>query len=849
MPVKHIPSVRSNEFTNTVTYMERPRLHNLLEDAMNYQLVSVYAGAGYGKSRAVESFLQQYDAFTTWLQVSERDNVSGRFWENFVHMIALTWPEASVRFSEIGFPDTEVAFTRFQAILREAVDIPGKHVMVYDDFHLLHNQAVLQFLDRAFRILPPNATVILISRTMPEINMAGMMMYERIFTIREETLCFTEDEISKYFNNLGLSIVRRDIRDIIDDTRGWAFAINLLGKSLGKDAKYERYALETMKLNIYKLIEMEIKRNISEKLWVFLLRISLLDNHAASLIRSLTCDESLVNGLELLNSYIRYDHYLGAYMIHSIFLEYLRQYQGDLSEDEITDTYNTAGIWCEKNDYQNDAVTYYEKSGNWDAILRIVYTYKYQTSPELANQSIDILNRIPKNAASSNPLFPIIMLKLKVSTGQLKEASALLAEYIREYESKPESAENNFSLSELYGAGALINTIMCPYTDEYNIEEYCRKKREYYDKNPYPPIGPSTNLSIGSYALLVGSSRAGAPEEYIEELSRAIPHISHTGNYCIYGIDDLARGELYFFQRELNSAEQYLKQALNKARAKDQYDIQNRSLLYLMLIAISRGDMKNVNSILSQQEALLEEKDYQTRYESYDIVLSHYHLVLGQPDKIAEWLKGDFAPFAHPAFLDNYANQVKAHYRYATRQYSELLAFLSFVREDQTLLICKIMNLILEALSLYQLKRKDEALSVFEEAYEYAYPNKIVIPFTQHGKDMRTLTAAALKDSKRNIPKAWLENINRKASAFATRKSHIISENRVGSVGSDMIVLTKRESEILKDLSQGLSRTEIAASQNISVNTVKMNINIIYEKLHANNLVNAVRIATDRKMI
>ena len=114
---------------------------------------------------------------------------------------------------------------------------------------------------------------------------------------------------------------------------------------------------------------------------------------------------------------------------------------------------------------------------------------------------------------------------------------------------------------------------------------------------------------------------------------------------------------------------------------------------------------------------------------------------------------------------------------------------------------------------------------------------------------MRTLTAAALRNANCPIPKTWLENINRKAAAFAKRQSHMISSLRSTNKNEGEITLTKREMEVLKDLSQGLSRTEIAASQNISVNTVKMVISIVYDKLNVTSLPDAIRAAIDRKIV
>ena len=830
-------------------FLERARLHSLLEGAIKYPLVAVYAGSGYGKTYAVHSFMQKYVALATWVQITERDNVGTRFWENFAHAMSLSWPEAGARLLEIGFPDTKEAFAKFEAIIQEIIAAAGEHVIVFDDFHLLYNPIVLNFFEKALRTIPPNGSMILISRTMPEINMFGLMMQDRVFTIREDALCFTEDEIGAYFKQLGLTVARQDIRDIYDDTRGWAFAINLIGRSLGKEKKYERYALEAMKTNIYKLIETEISQTVSKPLWRFLLRISLIDHFAVSLIKVLANDDALIKEMEILNAYISYDHYLGAYMIHHLFLDYLRQNQHILTDKEKQDTWQIAGAWCKNNKYLADALSYFEKAGDYTTIMNIVYSLNMPTPLDMARYALVILSRIPQEAAKEYPLFPAMDLKLRMSLGFLGETSALAEQYVKEYEARPESQANDRALGAIYCIWATLRMIMSPYTDVYDFDEYFKKMRTYYDKHPYIAYGPHTHQAVGAYALLVGTNRAEAVEEYCQALSRAIPHSAHVLKGNLYGLDDLVRGELYFCRREFNEAEKFLNQALSKAREKNQYDIQNRALLYLMLLSFSHGDISDANNFLQKLEALLEEKEYPNRYEAYDVARSHYYLALGQPEQIPDWLKGDFSSYAHPAFFENYANRVKAQYRYQTRQYNELLAFLENERGSQKVLYGSIAFKVLEALCLYQLKRREEAISALAQAYDLAAPNGIVSPFTQYAKDMRTLTAAALKEENCPIPKAWLENINRKASAYSKRVSHMVSNYKVANNIENEINLTKREIEILRDLSQGLSRTEIAASQNISANTVKMVISIIYEKLSANNLADAIRIAIDHKIV
>ena len=830
-------------------YLERTRLHRVFEEAMDFPLVAVYAGSGYGKTRAVYSFLQQYEANITWLQITERDNIGARFWDNFTHMVAAKWPESEARLLEIGFPDTNEKFAMFVSMMEEADAIPGKHVMVYDDFHLLKNPALLGFFENAVKHLPPGSTVIIISRTMPEINMIGLMLLERIITIGEDTLCFTEDEIAEYFDLLSLHITSQDIRDIFDDTQGWAFALNLIGRSLINGDKYERYALDAMKANIFKLIEAEVFLKISEPLRRFLMRISLIDHLAATLIKTLAKDENYIKEMEQISAYIRYDSFLDAYVIHHLFLDYMRQHQHILTDDEKRETYNAAGHWCEENNYQTDALSYYEKSEDYDAIMRMVYSFDGQVPQDLASYTLDIFERLPESVFLKYPLFPSMHLKLMISLGMQEDATRLAEKYAEEYESQPESPEKNRALLGIYYAWGLLRLTICPSTKNYDFDVYFEKAGNYGKKSPFTEYGPSTNQSLGTYIVIVGDKKAGAPDAFIDAATRSVPHISSALNGNMYGFDDLARGELCLYRYELNDSETYLKRACEKARSKKQYDIQNRSLFYMMLVALFRGDLDTANNALEEIEKLLYEKDYVVRHTTYDVAHGYYHLALRQPERIPTWLKGDFSIYSHPALLENYANRAKAVYHLQTRKFNALLAFIEIERKRQTVLFGKIEFSILAALTLYQLNRKKEALAEFYQAYDLAGPNNIIGPFIKYGKEMRTLTASALKDESCPIPDAWLENLNRKSSAFSKRQSYMLSEFKAANNITGEITLTNREKEILRDLSQGLSRTEIAASQGISANTVKMVVNIIYEKLDVENLVEAVRKAADLKIV
>jgi len=116
------------------------------------------------------------------------------------------------------------------------------------------------------------------------------------------------------------------------------------------------------------------------------------------------------------------------------------------------------------------------------------------------------------------------------------------------------------------------------------------------------------------------------------------------------------------------------------------------------------------------------------------------------------------------------------------------------------------------------------------------------MPFSELGKDMRTLTAAALKEGVPGIEQSRLEKIHRNASAYA-KKFFLANERPEGNP------LSRREREILTLLSRGLTREEIAKDSGLSVNTVKSTLRSIYNKLGAVNRAAAIRIAGSREIL
>ncbi|MDR1563979.1 MAG: LuxR C-terminal-related transcriptional regulator [Oscillospiraceae bacterium] len=832
--------------------IERPRINRLLINALTHPITIVIAGAGYGKTRSVQSFVNKLDTTTSWVQLSENDNNPSGFWENYTYSVSKNNPSYAKQLKNLGFPDSDDAFTRFVSLMQQNRDPKQTFAAVFDDFHLINNETILRCAGRCANHISKNSRLVIISRTLPNTAVLELIATDRVSIIGEDDLRFTNSEIREYFQSIGLSIGEENFRSIYDSTNGWAFAVNLLARSLKKAPNQVIPAIGAMKHNICDMLDSEIFQNVSPELGRFLIRLSLIDHLNAELVETLAGGHSLVEEMEQLSSYIRHGLLLNAYYIHHLFLDFLKQKQNLLTDEEKHNTYAAAAEWCERSDLKMEAVRYYEKIGDYEKISQIIFNMPMQIPPDTASMLLEVFNRAPKSTAQSVQVFSPMHIRLVMNLARFEEAWELCKKYISIFEAMEECHFKNRAMWGLYYCITTIRRLQSTFDGRYDFDVYAQKTIEYFLKAPveYCGSGPAGVTSICAWLVLVGSEApAGAHEKYIAAMRRTNEALSHPWISVFAGADDLAMGELLFYCGELNEAEKYFLMGISKAKVGRQFDIMNRGLFYIIRLGFATGKLEKATKALDSMKLLFDEQDYGTRYQLYDIASGYYHLFLGQTDVIAQWLKGDFSDYTHPSFIENYGNRIKLRYKLAKKELPSLLAFLDEEAEKPQVKYGKIENLIFEAICQYHIKNRSAAIAALTELYDIAAPDRLVMPLIEAGTEMRTLTAAALKDKSCRIPKEWLEEINRKASSYAKRRSHIVAQYNRENLIPAGVSLSAREQEILIDLSHGLTKGEIAASRNLSINTVKTVTVSLYNKLGANNLADVIRFAIEMNLI
>jgi LuxR family maltose regulon positive regulatory protein len=834
-------------------FLERPRMDLLLEQAIQNRVVIVRAGAGYGKTQAVYSFVKKQNVRTAWVQLSERDNIGERFWENFTAGIAGISGETAVKLAEMDFPATERQFDRYLKIPQEDVVSRENYIIVYDDLHLLTDKTVLRFIERTVASAFPNITSILISRTEPSLNLMNLESKRLLARITEEDLRFTRDEMTAYFGLLGISPSPQTVSSIYYDTEGWAFAIHLAGLSLRNASSGAAYVNQALRSNIFKLIDSEIMAPLPLPVQRFLIKLSLIDHLVPELLAELAQDPSILDRMKGLDSFIRFDMYLNAYHIHHLFLDYLKGRQNELTESDKKDLWLKTAAWCTANNQKLDAISYYEKAGDYEQLINVVYTLPAILPNRMARMLLEIMERAPAEIFDQIAHAHVLRTGLYLTLEMFDKSREELTAVITKLEAQSPSPTVYRTLTGCYNLLGFIGMNTCSYTRDYDYVHYFKKARQYYEFNKFETRPPISTIPLSSYLCRVNSEEKGEMEKYIEAISAVIPYASVTFGGCTMGMDDLCRGELAFFRGDVSEAEQFLLQARRNARRGNQYETENRAFFYLLRIYLARGNHEAIQEVLKQLEAQLNEQYYLARFTYHDIVTGWYYAHTGQEDKLAPWLKNDFEESDLNSIVFGLEVLVKAKYHFAERRYPAALAVLESRGTRSSLwdfVLGRVEKKALEAVCYYQLRDREGAFTALEAAYKLANPNAISMPFIELGKDMRTLAEAALKDKAPGLPPDWLERIRLDAAAYAKKLFTLTEQYRSASPRQgDSVSLSRREMEVLTSLYQGMTREEIASLSSLSVNTVKSVVSHIYNKLGAVNKADALRIAASLGLV
>jgi LuxR family maltose regulon positive regulatory protein len=824
----------------------------LLEKALHSHVVTVVAGEGCGKTYAVHSFLQKDPRDIIWVQLSERDNLGWRFWENCTEAVRLYNPKAGKFLADVGFPETLSQFDRYISFINDKGISPSPYVLVFDDVHLIKRHPVLSFVERVLSAPVSKNNMVLISRVEPEVNTIAFLAKGLLSQITGEDLRFTEEEISEYFRSREVPLEAGELARVYHDTEGWALAVDLSLKEIKTRQARGRRRLDQVMDPVKKIVE-TIFLGMDTELRKFLIKLSLIEHWPRNLLDVLDPEGNNISAMEQFSALIRYDPYLHGYSIHHLFLDFLRGRHGELSQKEIQEVYAKGARWCAENNLPTDAAIDYERARDYEGLVQLILSLPRLPPKTVASFFLGILERLPADntADEENKAFLYLRFihrpRFLMYMGRFEESAAESRKAIKRFEVRPPGPLRSLILSSAYNnLGALI-LATCRYTRDYDCVRYFERSYHYYLENPEVPGKQTNHCNLGSYILQTGCPAGpGELEEGINIVAPAIPYASSSRNGYLYGVDTLARGELAYYQGDLGKAENFFRRAVYQGREKKQYEVENRGLFYLMRLCIQTGNLAEIRELRRQLEAQLEIPEYLNRYTIHDIGMGRFYAQLGETGKIAPWLRDDREEGELNSQFHNFDLMVRIRCLFAEKQYPQVLKVLNQGNGRQYLesfLLGKLELAVLAAAARFR-TGEERAFADLEEACRIAAPNMLDMAFIELGEDMRDFAGAVLAGEGCGIPRPWLETIQLNASVYAKKLALAVRFLREEEGSSGTVFLSPHERTVLAGLSRGLTRKEIAQKGGLSVGAIKPLIKRVYGKLGAVNRADAIRIAS-----
>lgn len=828
--------------------LQRPHLQSILAEASQKPAVTIVAGPGYGKSTAVSSFLSGQIQYTFWMSLTQLDNLDTRMWEHLCIVLRST----GVRISEeMEFPVSDYDFDYFIKLLYKELEGNDRYYLILDDFYNISNQVIINFFEKLILAQVPTLCIMVISRKEPSIHTISLLSKNLLYRIDDEAFRFTLEETSDYFQKQGILLLEQAQSEFYDYTGGWIFATQLLCLSLEKKRLYQNNPFSAVKLDIFSLLESEVFSALSDELKELLLKLSLFESTPVELAELLTEGKpELVSQALNIGSFVILDKFTGTLRIHPLFLDFLKKQQENVLKPDKNHILFIAAEWYEKHDFRIDAITYYEKITRYDKIADILLTFNKTYPVQTMDFVLGVLDRMPKNLLSGNPILRFLHIKFLMNNFQMERVRDKLLELRKELESLPPTPGITSALGELYlhmafeGMIAANQSHIYYFTNYFEMAHACLPDGSKLIHKPY--------ISIANYLCNVNSHKSGGIDRYIAAIKQMVPVGVKLLPGTFEGLGPLTEAEFAYFRKDMKTAERYVQQAMREAHDAQNNCIESNALFLQTRISVSSGNYAKAIDTLKLQKQLPQAGNVKQDHAICDITSGWFYAQLGYIELVADWIKDEQQSREVMTPITFAADKlVRAKCLLHENKIYELLSLLDGKMEGlsfENYLFGRIEMKIIKAIALNLIKEHKEAAQILHEAYLLAEPNEIIMPFVESGKYIRTLVKRVSPYTQ--IPLEWLKNIQTKSTTYAKRLSSISIEFAANqNTKSNPPALSLREMDVLISLCQGLTRDEMADALDLSTNTIKGIINSVYNKLGVNNNVDAVRIATKLNLL
>lgn len=880
------------------TLITRTRLLAQLDAGLERKLTLLCAPAGSGKTTLVSQWIASHNEredrpAAAWVSLDASDNDPIRFW-SYVILACQGFQSApgqevlaSLRTAQPASFEQPSLEAPLVLLLNELSQIPGKSVLVLEDYHLLTSPQISDSLAFLLEHLPASMHLVIITRTEPPLPLARLRASNELSELRAGELRFSSEETEAFLRQtLALPLVTSQILARLDaQIEGWATGLRLLSFALqGQESEQAiEQRLATLSGNHRHFLDYFVSEVLDaqpEEIQEFLLQTSILNSLTGALCDAVTGRSDSARTLETLERANLFLLPLAGeeswYRYHPLFAEALRHEVRRRSGDNVLRACSErASVWYEEQGLLTEAIEAALAARAFPRAARLIGRI---TGPQRFHEMQEHhtlhrwLDALPEGIRERHPslCLTFAMVLLFASDCQVIVSADLLAQVehpLRMAESAWRAEENRSGLGEVLAFRCVLARFQ---GDSAHSVRLARQALAWLPATAHQwratCLGP-----VGDEELLAGELHT-ARQTFLE----AHVNFAAAGNHYGIRIALLTLGEICFLQGKLHQAAELYSGVL--ASAGEDLSDRGKALLGLARVSYEWNDLATAEQQAGEARELGQSVADEALQCQASLILASIHQARGE----AEHARQQFAALlartqvqkssllhreilAHDASLQLTSGDLPAAQRWLTEQ-SKLEERLPLLQEEREGLLrarlllaqgkiedaqhllehwrtrahsqgrarSEIEILLLLALGSFAQQNLPQTWQLLREALTLAHADGLLRIFLDEGEQLAKLLRAVLPMAGKKQPDAYVRIL---LLAFARQQP----EQFLPTVPSTLMAiqpvepLSEQEQRVLRLLTAGLSNTEIAETQVVSPNTVKTQVQSIYRKLNVHS--------------
>lgn len=820
------------------TIIQRTGLTEFTRTLSDFKILYIQAPAGYGKTVFAAQWLECQHGPGALATMDEYDNAVEALCHKLRNLLESLCPKevSKQMFSFTRHPDFHKAPAEF--LMRAATILPETDAVgvVIDDLHNLTNPRALKLLHDFLTRLPAGAKVCILSRNrLPDV-FNGQVLKQELGFIPKEKLLFDSSEICALYKCKGSPISEKQAKHILDYTEGWPLGINALLLS------HKRLPTESISSELLEgFLRTQLWELWDEKSREFMVGTCMEDTLSESLCDALTgesgsgmiLEQMLADGVFL----SRQDG--KTYRFHRLFQEFLQKLFLEKPEEYRFRQFRRAGEWyLEKNDFYQ-AVRRFSWCKDYDRVACCFDMLEEMDRAVFDTEQVMrvVHDTLDEEIAKQYPFLYFMMAFTARNDGRTQAfetyADLYYSNYPRIVARNPELAHNIFFLYAM--------------DSRYTLRDIANMAAKGAVSGSFQGVRGSATQYFPLYHRSFRDFSEFLPGDIDEQV---LSHGKMLGLLLGEERDMILgciRGGLYYEKGELQKARELALSAAAELKGSFAPESKFCALMLLMTTSCALRQPGQADLIQRDIQDMIEEDKAYYLQHNFDAAICQYRMRAGDTEAAKKWLEQDGPNVCEKVtFFDLYGHFTTARACIALGNLNQAVILLEKIRNLGMVMkrpADMIEAEILLTIAFHKMKRggqKTAALHL-EQAILLAQPFDYVQAFINDSAGILPMLAS-LKN--RTIRSDYTGDLSETfVKKLFLRVSEQVQSGQLPAAGKPeaQLTLTPQQKRVAKLMCDGYSYRKIADELGIRFSTVRSHIELIYRKLDASGMDEAIR--------